>query len=167
MMLNLLDSHDTHRFFTEVGKDKEKLLAALALEMILPGAPCMYYGTEVCLEGGYDPDSRRCFPWDSKQWDMDFLEKVKALLSLRREPLIADGAVRITAECELLCVKRMDDSGNVLGLWINMTDQDRMLLECDKRTILFGNRFDGTRIEQKGFVITREQESCDTDRRLG
>ena len=42
MMLNLLDSHDTHRFYTEVNRDKAKVLAAIALEMIFPGAPCIY-----------------------------------------------------------------------------------------------------------------------------
>ena len=32
--------------------------------MTLPGAPCIYYGDEVGMEGGHDPDCRRAFPWD-------------------------------------------------------------------------------------------------------
>ncbi|MCV5736654.1 maltodextrin glucosidase, partial [Escherichia coli] len=36
---------------------------ALALLMTYVGAPCIYYGSEVGLEGSFDPDNRRCFPW--------------------------------------------------------------------------------------------------------
>ena len=30
----------------------------------MPGSPCIYYGTEVVMDGSYDPDCRRCMPWD-------------------------------------------------------------------------------------------------------
>lgn len=62
--LNQLDSHDTARFLTLLHGDKEKMLIALALLMTYIGTPCLYYGSEVGLEGGLDPDNRRCFPWD-------------------------------------------------------------------------------------------------------
>src|SRR5699024_8199459 len=58
MMLNLLDSHDTHRFLTQVGGDIQKLGCALAVLCLFVGAPCIYYGTEIGMEGGYDPDCR-------------------------------------------------------------------------------------------------------------
>lgn len=72
MNLNLLDSHDTHRFLTQVNGSKDKLLAGLALLVTFMGIPCIYYGTELAMEGGYDPDSRRSFNWDSSTWDMSF-----------------------------------------------------------------------------------------------
>lgn len=62
--LNQLDSHDTARFLTLLHGDKEKMRIALALLMTYIGTPCLYYGSEVGLEGGLDPDNRRCFPWD-------------------------------------------------------------------------------------------------------
>ena len=37
---------------------------AMLLQATLPGAPCIYYGDEVGLAGGNDPDCRRGFPWD-------------------------------------------------------------------------------------------------------
>ena len=63
MMLNLLDSHDTHRFLTQVGGDIQKLGCALAVLYLFVGAPCIYYGTEIGMEGGYDPDCRRTMDW--------------------------------------------------------------------------------------------------------
>ncbi len=63
MMLNLLDSHDTHRFLTLCAGDTEKLRAALALAYFFLGSVSIYYGTEIDMVGGYDPDCRRCFDW--------------------------------------------------------------------------------------------------------
>lgn len=59
-----LDSHDTARFLTLLNGDKEKMRLALGLLMTYVGTPCLYYGSEVGLEGGQDPDNRRCFPWE-------------------------------------------------------------------------------------------------------
>lgn len=156
MMLNLLDSHDTHRFFTEVGKNKEKLLAALALEMIFPGTPCIYYGTELCMEGGYDPDSRRCFPWDELQWDKEFLNHVKALIRLRKNKEIAYGGVNIYASEDMLCVERkLEESG--ICLWINLSGEKKTLPVEKSSAVLFENRLEAGRLETNGFAIFREE----------
>ena len=62
--LNQLDSHDTARFLTLLNGDKEKMRLALGLLITYVGTPCLYYGSEVGLEGGQDPDNLRCFPWE-------------------------------------------------------------------------------------------------------
>ena len=59
VQLNMLDSHDTARFVNQAGGDREALRLSLLLLMALPGAPCIYYGTEVGMTGGPDPDCRR------------------------------------------------------------------------------------------------------------
>ncbi|MEE1035183.1 MAG: glycoside hydrolase family 13 protein [Agathobacter sp.] len=141
MMLNLLDSHDTHRFFTEVNKDKDKMLAAIALEMVFEGAPCLYYGTELCMEGGYDPDSRRGFPWDTKSWDMDFLEKVKELIRIRKQPAVQYGEIKIEEEQEMLHVERMWENSKII-LRINMTEEEKKIPKQPEETVLCeDNRF--------------------------
>lgn len=141
MMLNLLDSHDTHRFFTEVNKDKDKMLAAIALEMVFEGAPCLYYGTELCMEGGYDPDSRRGFPWDTKSWDMDFLEKVKKLIRIRKQPAVQYGEIKIEEEQEMLHVERMWENSKII-LRINMTEEEKKIPKQPEETVLCeDNRF--------------------------
>jgi alpha-glucosidase len=69
--LNQLDSHDTARFLTLLEGSEEKMIIALTLLMTYVGVPCIYYGSEVGLEGGLDPDNRRCFPWhlvDESEW---------------------------------------------------------------------------------------------------
>ncbi|WP_304226631.1 glycoside hydrolase family 13 protein [Gracilinema caldarium] len=81
---NLLDSHDTDRLVTRMGS-REKAKLALTLLFALPGSPCIYYGTEYALEGGHDPDCRRCMIWDPKPDEHAFFRFVASLVKLRRE----------------------------------------------------------------------------------
>ena len=67
--LNLLDSHDTARFIYQASGDLEALRLAILFLMTMPGAPCLYYGTEIGMDGGPDPDCRRAFPWDPQSWN--------------------------------------------------------------------------------------------------
>ena len=83
--LNLLGSHDTPRAMTVVGGDSQSVILANFLMFMFPGAPCVYYGDEIGMEGKRDPDCRRAFPWDHEQsWDTDVLEATKSLIALRK-----------------------------------------------------------------------------------
>lgn len=62
--MNLLDSHDTVRFLTDVGGNARRLMLAALFQMTYVGAPAIYYGDEIAMEGGRDPDCRRPFIWD-------------------------------------------------------------------------------------------------------
>jgi len=134
MMLNLLDSHDTHRFFTEVKKDKDKLVAAVALTMVFPGAPCIYYGTEICMEGGYDPDSRRGFCWDETAWDKEVHTKIKELIHLRENPVLAEAGVRIYEKEQMLVIRRECDK-EALILYVNLTGQEKRVIAPQKANV--------------------------------
>lgn len=118
MMLNLLDSHDTERFLTNVGENADKLKCALAVLFFFVGMPCIYYGTEIGTAGGYDPDSRRTFDWDKTHWNMDIYNTVKDLIRLRKEQI--GGGIRIYAQNDLLVIER-----GTLSLIVNNTDQSQ------------------------------------------
>lgn len=68
VQMNLIDSHDTVRYLTQANGDVSRLLLAALFQMTYVGAPAIYYGDEVALEGQRDPDCRRPFPWD---WEKD------------------------------------------------------------------------------------------------
>ena len=85
VQLNLLDSHDMPRL-AWLARDRSAVQMAMVMQMTMPGAPCVYYGTEVGLTGGKDPDCRRAFPWhDEASWDNDLHQLVKTLIALRKE----------------------------------------------------------------------------------
>lgn len=153
MMLNLLDTHDTHRFFTEVGRDKNKLLAAIALEVMFPGAPCIYYGTEICMEGGYDPDSRRCFDWDESHWDTNVMEMIRSLTSLRKRAELKEGNVILDEDRGMLKLVRTFDNQSV-SLFINLSGKTVTFdNKAKKQDILCSNNFNDAVLQDGGFLI--------------
>jgi cyclomaltodextrinase len=98
VQLNLVGSHDTPRFLTLAGGDRDSLRLATFLQATLPGAPCIYYGDEIGLEGGRDPDNRRTFPVDDEARDEGLHGFVRAALRLRSESaLLRRGRLRLLA----------------------------------------------------------------------
>jgi alpha-glucosidase len=81
--INLLGSHDTPRFLTRVGRDVDRMRIGLALLFAYPGVPCVYYGDEVGMEGGRDPDCRRPFDWRSDTWNRTLRDDVRVFARLR------------------------------------------------------------------------------------
>jgi cyclomaltodextrinase / maltogenic alpha-amylase / neopullulanase len=95
MQLNLLDSHDTPRFLSLAGGDRSALRLAWLIQMTLPGAPCIYYGDEIGLEGREDPDCRRAYPRDPARHDGGLRAFLAGLIALRRsEPALRHGRFR-------------------------------------------------------------------------
>lgn len=91
---NQLDSHDTARFITLLENDQARMNIALGLLFTYVGTPCVYYGSEVGLEGGNDPDNRRCFPWD-RVGKASCFEDYQALIDLRkRSKALQQGSIQ-------------------------------------------------------------------------
>jgi glycosidase len=55
-------NHDVPRFASMQGATPEKLKLAFGLTLTLRGIPEIYYGDEIAMPGGGDPDNRRDFP---------------------------------------------------------------------------------------------------------
>lgn len=86
MMSAILDNHDTKRFLTEAGGDKNKLKLALAFIMTVNRIPTIYYGTEVGMDGDVEqlgvrgPENRKDMEWNK---DLDMLNYFKQISSIR------------------------------------------------------------------------------------
>jgi cyclomaltodextrinase / maltogenic alpha-amylase / neopullulanase len=98
VQLNLLGSHDTPRMRTVLGGDLDAVRLAALLQGTLPGAPCIYYGDEIGLTGGNDPECRGAFPWDEGRWESGLRDAFRGLVRLRRaESALRDAPLRIAA----------------------------------------------------------------------
>ena len=83
LLQNLIGSHDTERFLTLSNGDDDKLKLALLMQMTYPGAPMVYYGDEIGMEGGKDPDCRKTMIWDKTKWNEGLLNWYKRLIKIR------------------------------------------------------------------------------------
>ena len=128
VQLNLLDSHDTPRFLTCVKNDKAALKLAWQFIFTFPGAPCIYYGDEIGMDGGHDPDCRKSFPWDESKWDHDLHDHLKALITLRKaHPILRTGEYKkLYAEPGVMVFERSDAKEKLIGV-INASESTRQV----------------------------------------
>jgi glycosidase len=98
--MNLLDSHDTARAITLAGGDVRTLELAALLLFTYPGAPTVYYGDEIGLDGGL-PDrwARKTFPWDDEsRWNLGLRSRYQRLIALRKaHPALRTGTYQALA----------------------------------------------------------------------
>jgi alpha-glucosidase len=115
----LLDSHDTARFRTVVLGDKKAHIAAMTMMLTYPGVPSIFAGDEIGLEGSWGEDSRRTINWeDRSQWDIEFMDEVKKLVSLRKnhDALIHGGLRWVSVEDDYFVFLRESKKESILVL---------------------------------------------------
>jgi len=61
-LVTFLGLHDVPRFMNEPAASVASLEAAFTLLLTVRGTPLVYYGDEIAMPGGGDPDNRRDFP---------------------------------------------------------------------------------------------------------
>ena len=107
--MNLLGSHDTTRLRSQPRASWDRIRLALTLMFFLPGAPCVYYGEELGMEGGKDPDNRRSVPWEklSQMQKEPVYALVKELTEMRKSSaVLRDGKLEIACNSDGFDVKR-------------------------------------------------------------
>lgn len=130
VLFNLLDSHDTKRLRSDV-KSLDEYFAQLAVLFAMPGSPCIYYGTEIAMEGGYDPDNRRCMPWDDIE-DGKYRERIAIISQLihlrKQEPLLKGRNFHFPNQYanhpRVIQFKKMGWVDNYIEVIINCSDED-------------------------------------------
>ena len=123
-LLGLLDSHDTPRFVTLAGGDRASLRLGWLVLLTMPGAPCIYYGDEVGMEGEHDPGCRGAFPWDESLWDRSLFETARTLVALRRAtPAVRDVAFTPLAARGMAAAYLRGDGPGALAVAINAGEE--------------------------------------------
>lgn len=95
VQFNLLDSHDTARLLSRAHNDVDLVKAVLGFMFTQQGTPCIYYGTEVGIDGFHDPDCRKCMIWEAEKQDKDMLQFTKDLIAFRKahQPVLTYGDI--------------------------------------------------------------------------
>ena len=155
VLFNHLDTHDTMRAVTRCA-DLDIFYQQQAVLMTLPGSPCIYYGTEIAMEGGHDPDCRRTMPW--KQIEAGEFSRhqtfTKSLIALRKAyPQLRETDIlwyHDETYPRLICYDRPGET-ETLRVYLNGTDQDIPL----KATPLFAHKYENRVLKANGILICR------------
>ena len=128
-LVTFLGLHDTARFMGEHGATIEGLELAFTYLLTTRGTPMIYYGDELALRGGGDPDNRRDFPGGWAEDKHNAFEKsgrtaeeerihshVKKLLTLRRElePLRHGRLVQLKSDNDTCAFARLGTDSSVV-----------------------------------------------------
>lgn len=147
-LVTFLGLHDVTRFMNEPGADAAGMKLAWTFLMTARGIPMIYYGDEIGMRGGKDPDNRRDFPggWarDPRNAfkasgrtpdEQSVFERVRRLTHLRRElePLRRGAMVTLDVQPQTWVYARGDSV--IVALNNGRSEAE---IECDARGLRAG-----------------------------
>lgn len=147
-MMNMLDSHDTARILTLANGDQDLALQALTFMFMQTGSPCIYYGTEMGMSGGNDPDCRKPMDWSkegSPVW-----QKVQRLVKfrLRYASTLGKGTIRLSVTSKGL-IKVERQGKEQITAYFN-TQQKAVNLDINSK---FSQNYQPNRLLPEGFAV--------------
>ena len=153
VLFNHLDTHDTMRALTRCGSlDIFRQQQAALLTM--PGSPCIYYGTEIAMPGGHDPDCRRTMPWGKIEAG-EFASHqafTKGLITLRNEKPQLKGERILWHHDEthprLVCYDRPGET-ETIRVYLNAAEEDIPL----SANPLFSYQYENELLKAGGILI--------------
>lgn len=115
-MWNLIGSHDTQRFLTECDDKIERMLLAIAFQFTYIGVPYIYYGDEVGLNGGEEPQSRKCMIWDKKNQNLKLYNLYKKMIKIRNDnkALVYGGYKTLLCKDNIIVFERTYENQNII-----------------------------------------------------
>lgn len=158
-LFNLLDSHDTDRLFTRSGLDEDAFYQQLTILFTMPGSPCIFYGTEIAMEGSHDPDCRRCMPWDKiKKGEYNGrIRTMQQLIGLRKEnPCFTSPYFHFPSLYDnkrLIEYEKLTADGEKVVIYLNCSEKVESL---DVKDIVFSRKYEEKYLEPGGILIHRK-----------
>ncbi len=115
----------------------ERIANAFVFLLTSPGVPLIYYGDEIGLPGGGDPDNRRFMQWSGLSPDQTWLRgRVSALGTLRRDhAALRRGKRTLLSATDDTFVYSMSDGVETLYVAINRGDADQTVSSLPSKTL--------------------------------
>ncbi len=152
-LVTLIGSHDVKRFMNELQGTITRLRMAFTYLLTVRGIPQLYYGDEIAMRGGGDPDNRRDFPGGfpgdthnafSKEGrtaeEQEVFEHVQKLIALRKElaPLRWGSLVTLAVSDNILVYARVLGHDAVLVAFNNGTEKATVDVEVSSLPLAEG-----------------------------
>lgn len=142
-MWNLVGSHDTKRIYDECEGNIDRIKLAIAYQFLYLGVPYIYYGDEVGLDGGDDPENRKCMIWDEEKQNKELLKFYKTMIKVRtsNKALVHGDFEEVYCEGDLLAFKRVLNDERIMIIF-NNSDEDadvELNLKCSAKNVITGD----------------------------
>jgi glycosidase len=116
--------------------------------MLTPGMPMIYYGDEVGITGGPDPDCRRGMLWSKDKQDTDMLSWYKKLITIRKNhSCITDGYrnyLTVDNDSNLIIFKAHNNKEELYIIIHNGEDSTKVSSLKGKHNLISDTTFDGS-----------------------
>ena len=127
LMGTFIDNHDMTRFTNLITQNKQfpgtRWKLALAYMYTVPGLPVLYYGSEIALSGGEDPDNRKLMSFRA---DKELIEYITKLGELRNtHTALTRGSMDLLYEKDGMAVYKREDENETLIIAINNTSKSQ------------------------------------------
>lgn len=158
VLFNLLDSHDTDRLMNRAG-NMDVFMQQLSVLFTMPGSACIYYGTEIGMEGAHDPDCRRCMPWGKIEEGVyeQPIQELKKLIALRtKEAACKSLYFHFPNEIgEKRCVEyiKLDEEGQGIQVILNCSGLSVDVKETGET--LYSRNYSDGKLGKNGTLIRR------------
>ena len=124
---NFIDNHDNVRFTRRALQQQEnpitRLKLALSYLYTAPGIPIVYYGTEIAMDGGEDPDNRRLMDFRT---DDELVNYITKLSNLRKNnSALTKGDFELLHEDKGMAVFKRTNEDNTIIIAINNSSESK------------------------------------------
>lgn len=169
---NILDNHDTVRLNHRL-KQPDQILAEV-MQFTFPGSPNLYYGSELGMTGGNDPENRAPMAWDLYDETSERLAWVKRLIQVHKQEkaLMVGDYLPLLSESFIAYERHTDDVSDTVLVIINPSEKtqeehilvpDSSLMNFSKFDILLGDTKEVSmvagllkvKLEPKSFVLLK------------
>ena len=154
MMMNIVSSHDVQRFMHLVSGDKNLVLMGFAMLMFYPGFPMVYYGEELFMEGGADPDNRRGMTWDKLDTEDYYIKHFAQLMRLRGYESLKKGEICLKNNGNMLEIRRCTNQEEIV-LYLNRTANPIAVPNQGEEIV--SNHYAAGSVYSEGFLVQKEK----------
>lgn len=141
VLFNFLDSHDVGRVYSRCD-NIDNFFQQLVILVTMPGTPCIYYGTEIAMDGKCGPYNRKPMPWeemDCGKYD-SIIEEVQSLIRIRKKYRALKGSEIQWKNTKDRLISYVRPGDVTIEVYINAGEQ-QVPIELQEQKIIFARGY--------------------------
>ena len=128
--INVVGTNDTERILTVLDENFELLKLLVVIQFTLPGVPLIYYGDEIGLKGGKEPDNRKSYPWGKE--NKELIDFYKVVANIRNsENSLKKGDLNIyETDSSVFAFERNYENEKIIVL-VNVSNEQKLIKDIN------------------------------------